>query len=87
MDYNPGRDSHVILRITEKTSLQQVALNSPTDERDQVKVNATAHGVSKRRVRVRKTRRALANVASPKKRLRERPNLARESGFLEIPNN
>jgi len=45
MNHNPGRDSYIILRVTEKTTLQQIALQPPTDERDQVIVDAATHRI------------------------------------------
>jgi hypothetical protein len=45
MNHNPGRDSYIILCVAEKTTLQQVALHAPTDEGDQVIVDAATHRI------------------------------------------
>jgi hypothetical protein len=62
MNNDSRRNPHIILRIAEETGLQQVTLQSPTDEGDQVVVEAAAQRVSKRGVRARQQRCTLADV-------------------------
>jgi hypothetical protein len=46
-NHDSGRDPDIILRVAEESGLQQVALQAPTDKRDQVIVEAATHRVSK----------------------------------------
>jgi hypothetical protein len=49
MQYDSGGNSNITLGGAEESSLQGVALYPPADTRDQVVVDTTAQGISKRR--------------------------------------
>ena len=51
MNHNSGRDPNIVLRVAEETGLHQVTLYAPTDQRDQMIIQATTQRIRERSVR------------------------------------